>query len=121
MNQVGGQAHAHHVNVIGDTADYISRLVAVKIAHRQGHQFIEHVPPQVLGHPPAHPGHTKVDQKAHEVAHQVGGQHHKGVAAHQVQINRAGPLGIARLNRTDGLPRKAWPHQVPHIAGDGAQ
>ena len=32
-----------------------------------------------------------------------------------------GPLGIARLNRTDGLPRKAWPHQVPHIAGDGAQ
>ena len=121
MDHVAGEGSADHVDVVGDAADDVARLVAVKVAHRQGHQLVKDVLPQVPGHPLAHPGHADVHQEAQYVGAHVGQQHQKGVAQHGLHVHPAHAQTEAGLGLPDGLAREAGPQQVAEIAQKSAQ
>ena len=103
-----------HVHVVGGPADDVPRLVAVKKAHGQAHQLVEHVLAHLFRDPLGNVDHHRVNQHRQQGGDHVHRQHPHREIGHLVKIDQA----LAGSGLVDGAARQPRPHQGQHIADD---
>ncbi len=116
LHHIRGKAGAYHVYVIRHTADDVSRLVSVKVSHRQPHQLVKHILPHFFRYQPADIHHDNIDGNGEHGGQHIAQQHPFCVIKNRFKIY----LSDSGSGLADGCPCKAGSQQGQYIA-DKAQ
>ena len=116
MDHIRGETGCDHVNIIGDTADDITRLVAVKVADRKLHEFVENIPSHVFGHLAADSGHGNRDDEGEDIGADICRQHQQRIVLYHGHIHMARTKPVSFFGDTDRLSGETGSEKISEVA-----